>query len=162
MCRHYCECGKPALCFPRRGRKRSRKARAGRPYFIKGHLLCRACHKRLNDSLKGGGLGHRRRVPVRQCKKRYCRKCCFCGEAEYAALDAHRVVPGKDGGSYVWQNVLVTCASCHRKVHDGVIEVVGIHEGSSGRRWVNYIENGKEYWVREASLLDRSGEDKQG
>lgn len=47
-----CECGRPAVALPRAGGRRSRKARAGRPYFLAGHWHCPACWRRLLDSLR--------------------------------------------------------------------------------------------------------------
>lgn len=44
-----CECGRPAIAIPKYGKKRSKKARAGCPVFIKGHDLCLCCYQKEID-----------------------------------------------------------------------------------------------------------------
>jgi hypothetical protein len=46
-----CECGKPALAFPPKGRWASQRAKAKQPYRIKGHWLCQRCKDRQDQSL---------------------------------------------------------------------------------------------------------------
>jgi hypothetical protein len=51
-----CECGRKAVSRPRRGKKRSRKARAGKPYAIAGHNLCFQCWERFNDQQRAASM----------------------------------------------------------------------------------------------------------
>ncbi len=54
MSRNNCEeCKRPVVCVGRgKGKKRSRKSRAGVPVGMTQHSLCAQCHERLNDSLR--------------------------------------------------------------------------------------------------------------
>lgn len=81
---------------------------------------------------------------VKACKKNLSGRCTFCPETALTALDAHRVVQGCEGGKYVWGNILICCASCHRKIHGGLIVVKGRHPTSGGRVAVIVEENGVE------------------
>ena len=75
-------------------------------------------------------------------------KCKCCGETDYNTLDVHRfVIPGKDGGRYTKGNSMTCCASCHRKIHAGNIQILSWH--TSTKRKVLHIirENGKEDFV---------------
>lgn len=85
-------------------------------------------------------------------KKYLCGRCLFCPEA--AVLDAHRVVPGAAGGTYAWGNILVLCANCHRKVHDGDIVVKGRFPTSRGRVAVVAEAGGREAVYLEPNILD--------
>jgi hypothetical protein len=40
-------------------------------------------------------------------------------------LTDHRIFEGQDGGTYDWNNILTTCALCHRKCHTGIIKDFG-------------------------------------
>jgi hypothetical protein len=51
-----CECGNPALAFPPKGKKVSRRARAKQPYRIRNHWLCQRCQRQLTDSMKGADV----------------------------------------------------------------------------------------------------------
>jgi hypothetical protein len=44
------ECGRPAKALVSHGKKRSRRARAGRPVAIKHHDLCPGCFQKVKDS----------------------------------------------------------------------------------------------------------------
>lgn len=46
------------------------------------------------------------------------RPCNRCGWGE-SFCDLHRIIPGKDGGKYVKDNVEVLCPNCHRIEHRG-------------------------------------------
>jgi hypothetical protein len=46
--------------------------------------------------------------------------CSICGW-DRDRVDAHRVVHGKDGGSYTQANTIGLCPNCHRLVHHGKI-----------------------------------------
>jgi len=52
-------------------------------------------------------------------------KCIFCGEDNLGVLDVHRIVYGSEGGRYTKANTLCACATCHRKIHQEIIVVVG-------------------------------------
>lgn len=89
----------------------------------------------------------KKRYTKKQCRKRFDGKCFFCGIADYDLLDSHRIFEGQDGGKYNWDNVMTCCALCHRKCHAGIIKVLGKHPSTSGRWFVNYIdEEGNEQW----------------
>lgn len=78
--------------------------------------------------------------------KKVARKCFFCGVDDYAVLDVHRIIPGEEGGKYQQVNSLVTCANCHRKIHDGQIKIDRRYPSTSG--WVlHYWEGEEEKWV---------------
>lgn len=88
-------------------------------------------------------------------KKRYTRqqicklvekKCYFCGEEDYALLDAHRIIPGEDGGKYHDLNIAVTCANCHRKIHGGRIVVDRRYYSTAGKWILHYWDDGEERW----------------
>jgi len=82
-----------------------------------------------------------------QCLKRVAKECFFCGEQDYSVLDPHRIFEGKDGGTYCEANVVVCCATCHRKVHAGRIKIFGKYQSTGKKLWiVHYEEDGKEMW----------------
>jgi hypothetical protein len=82
----------------------------------------------------------------KKTKKRIEGKCHFCGNDDYAVLDCHRIVPGEDDGKYTEVNTVVACANCHRKIHDGQIELDRKYFTSAGRYVLHYWENGEEKW----------------
>ena len=45
-------------------------------------------------------------------------ECSVCGWD--GPCDKHRIKPGKDGGEYTIDNVVVVCPNCHRDYHRGV------------------------------------------
>jgi len=81
-----------------------------------------------------------------QIQKLYDKKCYFCEESEYKLLDCHRIVEGKDGGTYHPRNTLTVCCKCHRKIHTGIIKIHGRYFTSKGKWVVHYTENGEEGW----------------
>ena len=88
-----------------------------------------------------------RKRSVKQIKKMYDKECYFCGEPEYGLLDGHRIHEGKDGGTYHWWNILTVCCKCHRKIHTGIIKILGKHPCTWGKMYViHYVENGEEKW----------------
>lgn len=92
----------------------------------------------------------RRRPDVRQCKKRWMGHCFFCGLADYDLLEAHRILPGAEGGRYHWANILPMCEHCHTKLHLGRIKVHGRHPSTSAAWYIHWTdEQGKERWDRE-------------
>ena len=42
--------------------------------------------------------------------------CQICGWKK-APCDLHRIIPGKDGGKYTTDNIMVLCPNCHREKH---------------------------------------------
>jgi len=84
------------------------------------------------------------KLTAQQKFKRLAKKCHFCGEDDYNLLDAHRIVPGPEGGKYTESNVAVTCASCHRKCHSGRIQILGRYFCSNGQHVFHYLEDGEE------------------
>lgn len=84
----------------------------------------------------------------KQIKKLVCKECYFCGCDEYALLDVHRIIPGKDGGKYSNDyNLIVLCSLCHRKVHADIIKILGKHFSTTGQFIIHYLdENGIEQW----------------
>jgi 5-methylcytosine-specific restriction endonuclease McrA len=87
-----------------------------------------------------------RRINKKQ-KKLTAGECLFCGTDDYSVLDVHRIVPGEEGGVYSEFNTVVACSNCHRKVHAGLIKIIGKHFSTAGRYLVNYVdEDGAEKW----------------
>ena len=50
--------------------------------------------------------------------ERYNYQCYTCGNrpTDLSKLHMHRVIPGKDGGLYTEDNVVLICTKCHRKM----------------------------------------------
>jgi hypothetical protein len=95
-------------------------------------------------------------------KKRYTRKqlcklannkCFFCHEDKFHVLDAHRIIPGEQGGTYIPHNILVLCANCHRRVHAGEIKIDRKYPTTGKSLWVLHcwIE-GQELWLSDNSF----------
>lgn len=63
-------------------------------------------------------------------------ECYFCDETASAALEHHHIVPRRYGGSDESGNLVVVCATCHRKLEDlyddEFYETLGIESASSG------------------------------
>lgn len=90
--------------------------------------------------------------PSRQQIKRQAHPYCFlCGEACPFVLDCHRIFEGENGGVYDkgGRNLIVACATCHRKVHAGLIVMDRKYLGSDGRWHLRYWEGGVERWKPE-------------
>ncbi len=73
-------------------------------------------------------------------------KCYFCPEDNYDLLDAHRIIPGADGGKYHDRNIIVLCANCHRRTHTGSLKILGKYLSTSAKWVVRYLEDGEERW----------------
>lgn len=84
-----------------------------------------------------------------QIRKLYLNKCFFCDESNYELLDAHRILPGENGGKYHDSNILVTCSNCHRRVHSGEIVVDKKYMSTKGIL-VHYWRDGQEFWEAES------------
>ncbi len=80
------------------------------------------------------------------------KKCFFCPEDNENLLDAHRIIPGKDGGTYIPTNILCICSNCHRRVHAGEIVVDRKYPCTSGKLVVHYFDKGIEYWKEESNF----------
>jgi hypothetical protein len=96
-----------------------------------------------------GALCRVRRRPLKQVRKRFDGKCHLCDVSIYYLLDAHRIYEGAQGGKYQWDNILVVCSSCHRKIHAGAIKILGRRAcyGGSKVEVVHYVdESGVERW----------------
>jgi hypothetical protein len=86
------------------------------------------------------------KLTKKQIRKRVDKKCYFCPEDNYDLLDCHRIIPGQVGGKYTDFNMMTTCCKCHRKIHAGIIKILGKYFTSGARYVVNYIEDGEEKW----------------
>jgi 5-methylcytosine-specific restriction endonuclease McrA len=75
------------------------------------------------------------KIPFKNKKafKKRSKQCRICGEKEYSLLDAHRIVPGEEGGKYEESNCVCLCVSCHRKVHSDLIKILGWKHSTCGR-----------------------------
>lgn len=97
---------------------------------------------------------HKRRVPVKQVRKHFDGRCFVCGEADYHLLDAHRILPGEQGGTYHWQNILTLCTKCHRKIDHRRLVVHGKFQATTGHYLIHYTLDGVEKWEREDKYHD--------
>jgi hypothetical protein len=86
----------------------------------------------------------RKKLKTKTIRKLYDKCCFFCGVDVYELLDAHRIYEGKDGGGYIWENILTVCSLCHRKIHAGIIQILGRHLCTNGQYVIRYLENGEE------------------
>lgn len=91
-------------------------------------------------------MPRKKRLINKSVKKKSDKKCYFCGESEYCALDVHRIVPGEMGGEYVDLNTVVCCVSCHRKVHGGKIKIDRKYYSTKGWILHYFDEKGEEHW----------------
>ena len=85
-------------------------------------------------------------VTKKQEFKRTDRECYFCHETDYDLLDAHRIIPGNEGGKYTRYNTVICCSLCHRKIHAGRIKIIGKHFTTGGNFIFHYTEDGEEKW----------------
>lgn len=88
----------------------------------------------------------KRKLINKKIKKLVDKKCKFCEESDYCALDVHRIIPGCVGGEYIETNCVTTCVNCHRKIHKGKIKIDRKYPSTHG--WVLHYfdETGKEHW----------------
>ena len=60
--------------------------------------------------------------------------CCqICKNSEINALENHRIIPGKDGGTYSPGNTIACCGSCHNLIHRGNLKIIGWFDSTCGR-----------------------------
>lgn len=90
-----------------------------------------------------------KRYSKQQILKLYRKKCFFCAEDNYDLLDAHRILPGEEGGKYHEWNVLVTCSNCHRRIHAGEIKIDRKYMSTKGLM-LHYWRDGQEFWEPES------------
>lgn len=84
-----------------------------------------------------------------QIKKLHDGQCLFCKEDDYTILDAHRIVPGTEGGEYHNENILTVCANCHRLIHSGSIVIDRKYLSTNGKLIVHYWRGEEEFWEYE-------------
>jgi 5-methylcytosine-specific restriction endonuclease McrA len=72
----------------------------------------------------------KRKPRIQTCVKRLQARCAICPESRYTTLEAHRIIPGEQGGKYVVGNVIALCASCHSLVTAGEYKTLGIRSCS--------------------------------
>jgi hypothetical protein len=75
---------------------------------------------------------------IQQKKKLIKKQCFFCEEKDLKLLDCHRIVPGS---KYTLWGTLCLCANCHRKIHSGIIQILGKYSSTIGPV-IEYVENG--------------------
>ena len=64
-------------------------------------------------------------------KKRPKIECEICGEKDVAVLDRHHIVERTEVNSNNDDfNLCVICSSCHRKVHNKSIKIIGVFPGT--------------------------------
>ena len=88
----------------------------------------------------------RRNIINKKAEKKIAQKCRICGEKTYSTLSVHRIIPGYKSGSYTRNNTTVICENCHRKVHNGLIEIDGWYKSTKGRM-LKITENGQEKFI---------------
>jgi hypothetical protein len=87
----------------------------------------------------------RKRKTRQQIAKLFEKKCYFCKEDNYNLLDVHRILEGKDGGTYHPMNTIVTCVKCHRLIHTKEIKIDKKYQSTKGLMLHYYIGE-QEYW----------------
>ncbi|MGE0569252.1 MAG: HNH endonuclease [Bacteroidia bacterium] len=91
-------------------------------------------------------MGKKKKLVDKKSRKHFEGKCYFCDESDYSLLDVHRILPGEEGGRYVEHNVVVTCANCHRKIHDEQIKIDRFYYTSSGIHILHFWDEKGEHW----------------
>jgi hypothetical protein len=105
-------------------------------------------------------------------KKRPKIECEICGEGDSNILHRHHVVErGEINTSNDDFNLAVICPSCHSKVHDGSIRIIGVFPGTkppTGRILVYVkdgicnvpgMENAEPYFVHKPTTMKIVGKD---
>ncbi len=85
----------------------------------------------------------RKRYTRQQVKKHIDGECFVCKENKYELLDAHRII---EGGTYDYRNVVILCASCHRRVHCGEIKFDKKYNSTNGLL-LHWWLSDREYWT---------------
>jgi hypothetical protein len=60
--------------------------------------------------------------------------CPFCGDTTLAALQIHHIHGRADGGTNDRSNLILTCASCHDKIHAGLITLSDVLKAKAEMR----------------------------
>jgi hypothetical protein len=84
----------------------------------------------------------RKRINKQEFKKT-AKKCIICGEANYALLDVHRLIPEE---GYVEDNTIPACVLCHRKVHNKIITIDKWYSTTVGKKLRWFDEKGVEHF----------------
>ena len=87
-----------------------------------------------------------RKLINKKAKKFLAGKCKFCPCDIYEYLDVHRIVEGKDGGTYTDKNTVVACRKCHKKIHEGKIKIDKQYQAASGKLVLHYWIDVEEFW----------------
>src|SRR5262249_9772637 len=104
----------------------------------------RGCPSITLETLRGADMPRPR---LQLCMRRLAGRCLICGCPAAAALDAHRLRPGKE---YRRANVVVLCANHHRLTHAGLIRFdQRKYTDTLGRAFLHYWMDGVEYWRSE-------------
>lgn len=90
--------------------------------------------------------------------KLYDGECHICGENKYELLDVHRIVPGRDGGTYNLINGITLCVMCHRKVETQIIKIIGRYPSTLGYRLLLIEEDGVQRWIHPPKTARRENE----
>lgn len=98
-------------------------------------------------------MARKKRLLNKKAAKNYHGRCQFCGEDRQELLDAHRIVPGEEGGVYSDPNTVVACANCHRLTHAGVIRIDRKYFSTQGWLLHYWDESGSERWEPVASVM---------
>ena len=88
-------------------------------------------------------MGRKRKLINREVDKSAAKKCPICDDKDIDVLEYHRIVPGKDGGTYIPYNVVICCSSCHTLIHKDRIQIKGWFESTGGKVLI-IIKDGKE------------------
>lgn len=95
-------------------------------------------------------MARRKRLVNKEALKRGAVKCKFCTCDVYELLDVHRILEGKDGGTYeqtlTHGNCVVLCANCHRMVHAGIIKIDRWYTTTMGKMVLHFWKDGTEFW----------------
>ena len=70
-------------------------------------------------------------------------KCYFCPCDDYKLLDLHRINYGQEYSDF---NTITCCSLCHRKIHSGIIKIIGKHFSTSGNYVLHYFQDDIEHW----------------
>lgn len=87
--------------------------------------------------------------------KRIAGKCHLCSESDYHVLDAHRIIPGREGGKYYNENIVILCSNCHRRVEAGEIQILGRYKSSNGKLVLHIKKDEQEQWLWQPSIFDK-------
>lgn len=88
----------------------------------------------------------RKKIINKKIKKLSDKFCKFCKTSEYCTLDLHRIIEGENGGKYTDSNTVTCCASCHRKIHGGIIKIDRKYKSTVGEVLHYWDEKGIEHW----------------